>query len=318
MIPSKKTKVILKFPSFLGDQVVFTGALRALHKSQPERFITGINIDRDIDLLWNNPYISKVVSNDPSVKVFTKSIGGNFRNYKTSGKHCIEVFVEKLAKMLDVQIKIDEMRGDIHLSDEEQSRPPSGLEGRRYWIIVAGCKTGVPTKSWSTVNYQAVVDALAGKIHFVQCGSRQAGWHPPLRDVTNLVAKTSVRDLIRTIYHADGVLCPITSLMHLAAAIPVKSTYLNPRPCVVLAGGREPITYVTYPGHIVLATIGKLPCSLKPCGHSKFAPKGGCKRPITMGSQKIPECMKLIQPSQVVTAILRASGDDGVHPVSSL
>jgi ADP-heptose:LPS heptosyltransferase len=318
MIFPEKVKIVLKFPNFLGDQVIFTGALRALHKTHPERFITAVNVDRDVDLLWGNPYISKVVRNDSSVRALTKSIGGNFRNHKTSGKHCIEVFVEKLAKMLNVEIKIDELHGDIHLSDDERSRPPINLEGRRYWVIFAGCKTGIPTKSWGTVNYQSVVDALSDKIHFVQCGSRQAGWHPPLHGVTNLVAKTSVRDLIRTIYHSDGVLCPITSAMHLAAAIPVKSARLNPRPCVVLAGGREPMTYIAYPGHIVLATIGALPCSLKPCGHSKFAPRGGCKRPIKMGAQQIPECMKLIQPSEVVAAILRASGDGDGHPIANL
>lgn len=201
-----------------------------------------------------------------------------------------------------MKITADELRGDIYLSDDERQHPPAGLEGKRYWVVVAGAKSGVPIKNWGTENYQAVVDALAGRIHFVQMGDK-AAWHPPLRGVTNLVGKTSVREMIRLLYHADGVLCPITSAMHMAAAIPAKPGGPNPRPCVVLAGGREPVSYIQYRGHTVLANVGSLPCSKLACGQSNFNPPAGCPRPVNAGGQQIPECMAKITPAEVVAAI---------------
>ena len=39
----------------------------------------------------------------------------------------------------------------------------------------------------------------------------------------DLVGKTSLRELIRLIYRADGVLCPVTLAMHLAAAVETRA-----------------------------------------------------------------------------------------------
>ncbi|MBI5817469.1 MAG: class I SAM-dependent methyltransferase [Verrucomicrobia bacterium] len=293
-------KLILKAPHFLGDQVVFTGVLRALHKSNPGLLITGV--DGAADVLQNNPYVTELELGASHVKAFLHHACPNFRSHVTSGKHCIQAYAESLAAKLGVKITPDELRGDIHLSNDERTNPPAGLDGKRYWVMVAGAKTGVPIKNWGTENYQAVVDALAGKIQFVQAGDK-AGWHPPLRGVINYVGKTNVRGLIRLIYHSDGVVCPITSTMHLSAAIPVKPGGPDPRPCVVLAGGRESVAYIQYRGHTVLANVGALPCSKRPCGQSNFDPKNGCKRPVQIGAQQIPECMNMIKPADVVAAI---------------
>jgi ADP-heptose:LPS heptosyltransferase len=294
-------KLILKAPNFLGDQVVFTGVLRALHKSNPGLLVTGV--DGAAELLQNNPHVTRLDSGAPGVKKFIHDACPNFRRHITTGKHFIQAYCAALAEKLGVKIAPDELRGDIHLSGDERNNPPAGLDGKRYWVVVAGAKTGVPIKRWGTENYQAVVDALAGKVHFVQIGDK-ASWHPPLRGVTNLIGKTSVRELIRLIYHADGVLCPITSAMHMAAAIPPKPGGPDPRPCVVIAGGREPVAYIQYRGHTVLANIGALPCSQRPCGQSNFNPPNGCKRPVNAGGQQIPECMAMIKPADVVAAII--------------
>src|SRR5438046_10217921 len=48
--------------------------------------------------------------------------------------------------------------------------------------------------------------------------------------------------------------------MQLAAAVEVKGCKSRRRPCVVLAGGREPAHWEAYPDHQFIHTNGALPC----------------------------------------------------------
>ena len=111
----------------------------------------------------------------------------------------------------------------------------------------------------------SVVERFAGRILFVQVG--EAGHHhPALRGVLDLRGRTTLRQLVRLVHHAQGVLCPVTLLMHLAAAVEVGPGMPRNRPCVVVAGGREPAQWEAYPHHQYLHTNGALRC----CDH------GGC------------------------------------------
>jgi len=93
--------------------------------------------------------------------------------------------------------------------------------------------------------------------------------------VLDLRRKTDVRQLIRLVYHAQGVLCPVTALMHLAAAVPVKPGMPKNRPCVVVAGGREPMQWEAYPHHQYIHTNGALRCCDEGgCWKSRTVPLG--------------------------------------------
>jgi ADP-heptose:LPS heptosyltransferase len=178
-----------------------------------------------------------------------------------------------------------------------------------YWIIVAGGKYDYTIKWWHFRRWQAVVDHFRGKMLFVQVGERHH-YHPALNGVLDLRGKTSLRDLIRLVYHAEGVACPVTLLMHLAAAVESKPDAPGERPCVVVAGGREPASWEAYPAHQFIHTIGELSC----CAH------GGCWRsrsvPLGDGDEKdqpqnlcldvvdnLPRCMHMISPAQVAQSI---------------
>jgi len=178
-----------------------------------------------------------------------------------------------------------------------------------YWLVVAGGKFDFTIKWWHFRRWQAVVNQLREKVLFVQVGD-QAHYHPALKGVLDLRGQTSLRDLVRLVYHAEGVLCPVTMLMHLAAAVEPKPGGPPQRPCVVVAGGREPPSWEAYPGHSFLHTIGQLPCCAK----------GGCWRarsvPLGDGDTKddpkylcldtvnnLPHCMHLITPEQVVQEV---------------
>ena len=153
-------------------------------------------------------------------------------------------------------------RGDIYLTnDEKQNRSELDSAGiaEDFWVVVAGGKYDYTAKWWDPARYQAVVDHFRGKLQFVQCGAA-GDWHPRLNNVVDLVGKTSIRQFVRLMYHADGVLCPVTFAMHLAAAVPTKREKPRNRACVVVAGGREPPQWEAYPHHQFISNNGALSC----------------------------------------------------------
>ena len=145
------------------------------------------------------------------------------------------------------------------------------------------------------------------------CGEKNH-WHPPLRHVISLIGKTDLRQFIRLIYHSIGVLSPVTFAMHAAAAIECRHDLLN-RPCVVLAGGREPSQWEKYPHHRFLETNGCLSCCdnggcwKSRChkvgdGDNKDEDEELCLHPVKVkGNIHIPKCMFMIKPKDVIRAI---------------
>src|SRR5262249_18014777 len=119
-----------------------------------------------------------------------------------------------------------------------------------------------------------------------------------------------LRQLIRLVYHADGALCPITCLMHLAAAVQTKPRSNGVRPCVVIAGGREPVHWEAYPGHQFIHTIGALPC----CARSGWwrdrlvalgdgDPRDQSSRLCVDVQEGLPRCLHLITAEDVIGRI---------------
>ncbi len=183
--------------------------------------------------------------------------------------------------------------------------------GARFWIVVSGGKTDFTAKWWDPERYQRVVDAFAGMIQFVQVGEA-SHHHPALEGVIDLRGKTDLRQLVRLVHHADGVLCGVTSLMHLAAAVPTKSGRPGRRPCVVVAGAREPTHWEAYPHHQYLHRVGAIPCAESGgCWKSRVVPLGDgaeqdrslCKSPVHGAGVIIPKCLSLISVSDVIRAI---------------
>ena len=212
------------------------------------------------------------------------------------------------------------MKGDIHLSDQEKHWL-SALEEIHVkddcLIIMAGGKYDFTCKCWNPESYQKVVDHFKGKITFVQCGL-ESHWHLKLKNVINFIGKTDLRQFIRLVYHSSGVVCPVTFAMHAAAAVPVKENVgrLKNRPCVVIAGGREPANWEAYPHHRFLSTNGCLDCCdqggcwKSRCqkvndGDEKDKDENLCLLPVLLENQdiSIPKCMDMITANDVIRAI---------------
>jgi ADP-heptose:LPS heptosyltransferase len=268
----------------------------------------------------------KIIKEDPELEIVELNYHGEYpasiNRSNKSAYHFIHGFAQDLGQKLGVDVPITEFKGDIHISETE-ARWMSAIEEmgirENFWIMMAGGKNDFTAKWWNPESYQKVVDAMQGKALFVQCG-QESHFHKPLEGVINLIGKTNIRQFVRLMYHSEGVVCGVTFAMHLAAAVPMrpfdnKGQRRPPqRACVVVAGGREGTHWESYPHHRFLHTIGALPCCAHGgCWKSRCQTVGDgdpkdtenlCVAPVQIKKDlKIPKCMDLITPQQVVDNI---------------
>ncbi len=290
---------------------MLTAAVRDLHYWYPKQFVTDVRTR--CDELWeNNPHITALSESDPDAQQIDCAYP-LINRCDAAPYHCLHGFIEFLNERLRLSIKPTTFKGDIHLSDQErawysQVQEATGVD-TPFWIVAAGGKYDVTIKWWERERYQEVINHFRGKIQFVQIG-QHGHHHPRLEGAIDLRGQTSLRELIRLVYHSQGVLCSVTALMHLAAAVESKARQPANRPCVVIAGGREPAHWEAYPDHQFIHTNGVLSC----CAN------GGCWKDRTVrlrdgdkrdsrGSlcvdvvNRLPHCMDLITPAEVIRRI---------------
>ena len=304
-------KIILECSLSVGDIVMLTAAVRDLHLSYPGRFITDVRTP--FPELWeNNPYITRIHEEDRYVAKVQCHYDLINRSNETP-HHLIHGFVQFLNKRLLLNIQTSAFKGDIYLSQEERmwASQVEEITGCRlpFWVMVAGGKPDITIKWWDPQRYQGVVDHYRNRILFVQVGAA-CHHHPKLQGVIDFRGKTNLRQFIRLIYHADGVLCPVTAAMHLAAAIEVKPGAPKNRACVVIAGGREPSQWEAYPHHQFIHTNGALLCCDNGgCWKSRTRPLGdgderdGAEHLCINVVGKLPRCMDLIPASEVIRRV---------------
>jgi ADP-heptose:LPS heptosyltransferase len=306
-------RLILKSSLSPGDIVMLTAAVRDLHRAHPQKFLTDVRTP--CPQLWeNNPYITPLDENDRRVSVIEMHYP-LIHHSNNIPYHFIHGYVQFLEEQLNVRIPITEFKGDIHLNDREKrwisQVQEAGVRGP-FWIVMAGGKFDFTAKWWDPAAFQIVVDHFRGRIQFVQCGE-QSHFHPPLKNVLNLIGKTDIRQFVRLMYHADGVLSPVTFAMHLAAAVAAKPRKPPNRACVVIAGGREPPQWEAYPHHQFISTSGALDCCAHGgCWKSRCQPLGDgshmddnlCVHPVQVHPELcIPKCLSMITPQDVIRRI---------------
>jgi ADP-heptose:LPS heptosyltransferase len=305
-----KEKLVLRAMVYPGDLMMLTGAVRDLHFAHPGQFVT--DVDTTCRQLWdNNPHITPI--NRSESHRYLNLGYPRYSHTEPEPRHLTTRYHDQLAEALGVPVPVTKACPEIYLSDRERSPDYARSLGLRkpYWVVVAGAKYDTTTKWWNPRYYQQVVDQLDGKIDFVQCGGTD-DWHSALSGAVNMVGKTDIRELVQLVYHADGVLCPVTFAMHLAAAVPTPTS--KPRACVVIVGGRETLSLIEYPNHTLMNVIGRLPCCQRigcwryVCQetHVHQQTRSRCALPLQVAPElKLPLCMEMIKPKSVVDAILR-------------
>lgn len=312
-------KIILRNFQSPGDVLMLTAAVRDLHLTYPGQFQTDVRTS--CPALWeNNPFISPLTESEEAVETIDCAYPLIHRS-NSLPYHFIHGFRLFLNERLNLNIQPTKFGGDIHLNQQErnwlsQIDEITGTANSRFWIVVSGGKTDFTTKWWDPSRYQAVVDHFRGHLRFVQCGEAGTNHvHPPLEGVINLVGKTDLRQLVRLIFHSDGIICPVTFFMHAAAAIQTKLNRATHRPCIVIAGGREPSQWEAYPHHQFLHTNGCLPCCdnggcwksrVEPLWDGDIKDQELCLYPIpTIYGRKIPKCLEMITAHDVIRALER-------------
>jgi ADP-heptose:LPS heptosyltransferase len=304
-------KLILSNHQSPGDIVMLTAAVRDLHRRYPGDFLTDVRTPCG-DLWENNPHLTALDASEQGVELIDCEYPLIDRSNQEPW-HFLHGFIDFLNRRLDLQIALTEFRGDIHISATEKSWMSQVQEITGdpipFWIVNAGGKFDYTIKWWETARYQAVVDHFRGRILFVQVGE----WghhHPALRGIIDLRGKTDIRQLIRLVYHAQGVLTPVSFAMHLAAAIETRNGMPKNRPCVVIAGGREPPNWEAYPHHQFIHTVGALRCCDNGgCWKSRTVPLGDGDSKDDAGNLcvdvagSLPRCMDMITADEAIRRI---------------
>ena len=324
MATAPAEQLILAHTRAVGDVVTMTALVRDIHRRYPGRFRTAVDTTCK-DVWQHNPYLEPLPPagerKSAGWRRIELSYGGSLKTVHKVRTHFLLAWHTHFEQETGYPVPLTDPRPDLHLGPDEQRRIVEG----RYWVVLPGGKGDFTTKWPLTSSVQAAVDYLRGLgLKFVQAGAvggKPAHWNPELKGVTSLVGKTTLREYIRLIAQAEGVICTITSAMHIAAAFE--------KPAVVWAGGREEPWWEAYgnyfPGafgpdakpvrveHRYLHTMGLLECSpwtgKVGCWANKCVPTGEdksrCKLPVIAPSgQVVPKCQALITPEKIAESVL--------------
>lgn len=319
----------LSFSLAPGDVVASTALVRDLWHHYNGR--CKIAFQTNIPAIYEgNPYLTQLDGRDDPLHVTLDYQQGIKSSIRGNKHHFITWFHRDFEEKTGVKVPALQSKPDLHLTEEERLTPP--VKGR-YWLMVAGGKDDITIKHWDWSWYQQVVDHLRPRgFRFVQTGAIKKGhFHAKLQGVLDLVGWGYIRELMWLVYHSQGVICPTTCAMHVAAAFD--------KPCVVIAGGREEPWWEAYDDehgafgpaaspvvtpHRFLHTVGQLDCCQSSgCWKQLVVPggKGGvCHRHAVrpFGHQTLPECMDMIRPEHVVEAVLSYRDEDPAEPEPEL
>jgi ADP-heptose:LPS heptosyltransferase len=338
-----KQRILLNYQAGLGDIVLATAIARDIHAAYPEKF--ELFALTSFPAVWmNNPHCKGVKSNQPGASIIDlkrsfRSILSNMRNQRKK-IHCLQGKRDAFTILSRIPVPLTKPHGDLHLTDIEKRPIISG----KYWVIVGGGKLDITVKHWQYEKWQAVVDGLAARgIKTVQVGAYAANhWHPTLRNAFSAVGYTeesptrnAERDLFSIIHGAEGVICGITGVMHIAAALQ--------KPCVVLGsaseepwwehysdeygamGAKEPVAVP----HDYLTHFGKLHCCADlGCWRKLTIPLNNadvverkdklCLEPVRMEGQAVAACMMSISPEDVIEKVMSHNPTPWLEPLKWL
>lgn len=305
-INEQPTHLLLKNYQQPGDVLVMTAAIYSLHRKYPGKYITHVDTPYP-EIFKYNPDVAEGPTNIEGIIPIEMHYPAVHQSNQR-GIHFMSGWCEHLGASLGVNVPLMTNRPRLYFS---KSLP----EMNNFWVVCSGGKNDLTNKLWGHEKYQRVVDTInhytnpIGGVKFIQVGGNKED-HPPLRNTfSNLVGMTPLRRLFDIIQLSRGVLCGVSLPMHIAAALE--------KPCIVIAGGREPVQWNAYPNQHYLHTVGVLPCTDArnepgPCWRSRVLPQGDnraldenpCLYPIQQRDVTLPKCMTLIKPETVADLIL--------------
>ena len=292
---------------------MLTAAVRDLKAAFPD---IRVNVNTTAMELWeNNPLLDRSISKINADKII-KGEYNIIHNSNNGAYHFIHGFRIDLEKKLGLTIPQGKMCCDLYLNEYEKNSDDYfnsiiKNSNKPVWLINAGFKRDFTCKGWEFKRFQQIVDITSDLITWIQIGSTEH-CHAPLRGAINMLGKTTHRQLMNIMYRADGVVTGLSYPMHLAT-MPMKNFPNRKRPCIVIAGGREPSVWEAYTGHQFVHVAGSMKCCANGgCWKSRVVRlnDGDCKdnslciHPVKTGSgQIIPKCMDMISAGKIISLI---------------
>ncbi len=299
-----------------GDIIMLTAAVRDIKAAFPE---IRINVETTCQELWfNNPHIDPTIRRDEA-DAWIYAEYPDIHRSNDGAYHFGHAFRHYLADMLGIRVPQGAIRGEVFVSPTEAERfgarlRAEGLPESGFWLVDAGIKSDYTAKGWELERWQKVVDLTSDAVTWIQIGAAEHR-HPALARVIDWRGRTTTRDLVLLMHRAGGVITPVSFPMHLAAATPMfGQSPKRRRPCIVLAGGREPPSWVSYNEQRYVHTCGALPCcDGGGCWKSRVTPLGDgdakdsslCSHLVSsrLTGRPLQKCMDMITPERIAALV---------------
>jgi ADP-heptose:LPS heptosyltransferase len=292
---SKPRQLILSSNQSPGDLLMLSATVRDLHLSHPGEFRTDVRCSHP-EIFLHNPRVESVITSKGEWLDMEYPLWETYKDSRACTMHFMHGYRRFLMERLGIDIRPTVLGGEVYLSPKEMEDPGLGP----YWILNAGWKDDMPLKRWSP-EFMAQVCATFPSLQFLQCGSMMHN-HPRVHgDNVVDMRRTSMRKYLSLMYHAQGVITPVSFPMHASVAVPVPPG-CPPRACIVLAGGRECDVWEHYTGHSYISAVGRYPCCLEGgCGRRKFEE---CEDVVYLDIP-VAGCMASITPNMVIQEMER-------------
>lgn len=301
-----------------GDLVAATGLVRDLAAVFPATRVS-LAGTQAAEYLAHDPRVTPPDPAAPEIVVdyrpaVDRSVRDRSVRYLYAAHECFEAAT-------GVAVPRGPARPSLVLGPDEAAPPEPGP----YSVLACGSKLDIPLKAAPYALFEEVVRLTPGR-RWIQVGVVHDGRRPhrqaAVRGAENRLGRTSARELLRLVAHAESVLCLVSLPMLLAAAFEV--------PCVAVAGGREDPWLFAGLGVEYLHTVGdgRLACCLAagcrasfpvPAHHDAPYPPGTlCADPVATagGPAAVGRCMTLITPAAVAAALARAETKHGRRPLA--
>jgi len=279
----------------IGDMLMFTCGVRDFKAAFPH---VRVNVISTAMHIWDhNSNIDRtlVATLENTVKIGPSKLTNASNRLDWHFANAFRVAIEDALK---VHIQQGESRPDIWFTQEEYDAPR--VFKFPYWLICVSGEKGWGCKMYPFNKWQEFINQNQ-HIMFVQIGSKED--NPPRLQGKNVVdfvgctqdRESGIRDLFKLFLNTEGSVGLVSFHMHLSGA-------LN-KPCVVVAGAREPVSFTRYAGHQYISNDGCLPCAIKACWHCDIDTCTNLVVREDTAEKKIPKCADIIEPEDLTRAI---------------